>query len=66
MSHQHDPFPPNTQTMNAMQQGDPGLLSEPKVGILCSRACPGSIIIEMLDMVRAFSEYKWTIVSGFQ
>lgn len=37
-----------------------------KLAVLCSRTCPGSIIVQTLDMVRAFRETQWTIVSGFQ
>lgn len=37
-----------------------------KLAVLCSRACPGSIIIRTLDMIRALRETPWTIVSGFQ
>jgi predicted Rossmann fold nucleotide-binding protein DprA/Smf involved in DNA uptake len=46
--------------------GDLDLLATRKLAILCSRACPGSIIVQTLDVVRALRETPWTIVSGFQ
>jgi predicted Rossmann fold nucleotide-binding protein DprA/Smf involved in DNA uptake len=46
--------------------GEAGLLSSRKLALLCSRACPGSIIVQTLDVVRALRETPWTIVSGFQ
>jgi hypothetical protein len=42
------------------------LLSSRKLALLCSRACPGSIIVQTLDVVRALRETPWTVVSGFQ
>lgn len=46
--------------------GDVSLLQSRKLALLCSRACPGSIIVETLDVVRALRETQWTVVSGFQ
>lgn len=42
------------------------LLRTRKIALLCSRACPGSIIVQTLDVVRALRETPWTVVSGFQ
>lgn len=46
--------------------GAEALLAEPKLVLLCSRACPGSIIVQTLDVVRALRDTPWTIISGFQ
>lgn len=37
-----------------------------KLALLCSRACPGSIIVKTLDTIRAFHDLPWTIISGYQ
>ena len=42
------------------------LLRTSKLALLCSRACPGSIIVQTLDAVRAIRGTPWTVVSGFQ
>jgi predicted Rossmann fold nucleotide-binding protein DprA/Smf involved in DNA uptake len=49
-----------------MSQGDQSLMKTRRLALLCSRACPGSIIVQALDVVRAFRETAWTVVSGFQ
>jgi hypothetical protein len=46
--------------------GSEALLQTRKLALLCSRACPGSIIVQVLDAVRALRETAWTVVSGFQ
>lgn len=46
--------------------GNLDLLATTKLAILCSRACPGSIIVQTLDVVRSLRETPWAIVSGFQ
>lgn len=46
--------------------GNHALLPAKKLALLCSRACPGSIIVQTLDLVRALRETPWTVVSGFQ
>jgi len=46
--------------------GDKALLTRRKIAALCSRTCPGSIIVQTLDIVRALRETPWTVVSGFQ
>lgn len=46
--------------------GNQALMNGRKLALLCSRACPASIIVRTLDMVRALRETQWTIVSGFQ
>jgi len=46
--------------------GPSDLLNHKKLALLCSRACPGSIIIHTLDMVRALRETSWAVISGFQ
>jgi predicted Rossmann fold nucleotide-binding protein DprA/Smf involved in DNA uptake len=47
-------------------QGNQALLKTRKLALLCSRACPGSIIVQTLDLVRALRETPWTVISGFQ
>ena len=46
--------------------GNVALFHERKLALLCSRACPGSIIVKTLDVVRALRDTSWTIVGGFQ
>lgn len=46
--------------------GNESLLQTRKLALLCSRACPGSIIVQTLDVVRALRGTPWTVVSGFQ
>ena len=41
-------------------------MADRKLAVLCSRACPGSVIVQTLDVVRALRESPWTVVSGFQ
>lgn len=48
------------------QLGNHALLESRMLAMLCSRACPGSIIVQTLDLIRALRETPWTIVSGFQ
>lgn len=46
--------------------GSERLLGTPRLALLCSRACPGAIIVQTLDAVRALRESPWTVVGGFQ
>lgn len=46
--------------------GEEALLSTRKLVLLCSRACPGSIIVQTLEVIRALRDAPWTVVSGFQ
>jgi hypothetical protein len=46
--------------------GDDKLADHSKLGLLCSRSCPGSIIIQTLDVVRALCDTSCIVVSGFQ
>jgi predicted Rossmann fold nucleotide-binding protein DprA/Smf involved in DNA uptake len=46
--------------------GNESLMETQKLALLCSRACPGSIIIQTLDAVRALRQSPWTVISGFQ
>ncbi len=45
--------------------GNLSLLSEKTLGLLCSRKCPGSIILQMFDLVNKWRETDLTFVSGF-
>lgn len=47
-------------------RGTQSLFETRKLAILCSRACPGTIIVQTLDVVRALRETPWTVISGFQ
>jgi len=46
--------------------GNEALLERPKLALLCSRACPGSVIMATLDAVRGLRGTPWVVVSGFQ
>lgn len=46
--------------------GNESLLQRRKLALLCSRSCPGSIIVQTLDVVRELRDTQWTVVSGFQ
>lgn len=45
--------------------GDRALLAEPLVGLLCSRSCPGQVILETIDRVPEWVKSSRVIVSGF-
>lgn len=46
--------------------GNASLVQTPKLALLCSRACPGGLIVRTLDAVRALRETPWTVAGGFQ
>lgn len=46
--------------------GNRELLATRKVGLLCSRRCPGTIIVETLDVALALRDSAATVVGGFQ
>jgi hypothetical protein len=50
----------------ADQLGNVKLLQTRKVGILCSRRCPGTIIVQTLDLALALRDSTATVVGGFQ
>jgi len=45
--------------------GNPALLDEPLLGLLSSRACPGSVLLETLDRVPRWVKEERVILSGF-
>lgn len=45
--------------------GNEQLLQGPLLGLLCSRECPGSVIIETLDRVSEWAKAGRVVVSGF-
>lgn len=46
--------------------GNSALLHTRKVGLLCSRRCPGTIIVKTLDLALALRDSAATVVGGFQ
>jgi predicted Rossmann fold nucleotide-binding protein DprA/Smf involved in DNA uptake len=46
--------------------GNAALLHTRKVGLLCSRRCPGTIIVQTLDLALALRDSTATVVGGFQ
>jgi len=45
--------------------GEPALLATPLLGILCSRQCPGEVIVKTYDVIRAVRTQKIATVGGF-
>jgi predicted Rossmann fold nucleotide-binding protein DprA/Smf involved in DNA uptake len=46
-------------------QGDRSLLNTPLLGLLCSRACPGHVILETLDRAPEWVKSNRVVISGF-
>ncbi|GIK17702.1 MAG: hypothetical protein BroJett003_26660 [Planctomycetota bacterium] len=46
--------------------GNSALLNTRKVGLLCSRRCPGTIIVKTLDLALALRNSAATVIGGFQ
>ena len=46
-------------------QGDSRLLASPKIALLCSIKCPGSVILQTYDLMRELRNESITVVSGF-
>lgn len=46
--------------------GNAALLQTRKVGLLCSRRCPGTIIVKTLDLALALRNSAATVIGGFQ
>jgi hypothetical protein len=45
--------------------GDEGILDRPSLGILCSRRCPGDVIIQTYDAIRAVRDAGIAVAGGF-
>jgi predicted Rossmann fold nucleotide-binding protein DprA/Smf involved in DNA uptake len=45
--------------------GSPSLLLEHSLGLICSRRCPGSVILRMYDLVQSLKLRECTLVGGF-
>lgn len=45
--------------------GEKALLSEPLLGLIASRECPGHVLLETLDLVPEWTKTRRIIVSGF-
>ena len=43
-----------------------GLLKSPMLGLLCSKSCPGSIILKLYDGLRCLRSADLTVIGGFQ
>jgi predicted Rossmann fold nucleotide-binding protein DprA/Smf involved in DNA uptake len=46
-------------------RGNTTLLTEPLRAVLCSRACPGSKVIEAIDLAQRLRSEKLSVISGF-
>lgn len=57
----------DTQAIHNLKTiGNTALLQTPKVGLLCSRRCPGTIVVQTLDLALALRDSAATVVGGFQ
>jgi len=45
--------------------GEPGLLRRPLVALLCSRKCPGELILKTYDLARRLRDQGICVISGF-
>src|SRR5579871_1421110 len=45
--------------------GNLQLLAKPKLGLMCSSQCPGSIVLKTYDLVRELRDQGIVIVGGF-
>jgi predicted Rossmann fold nucleotide-binding protein DprA/Smf involved in DNA uptake len=63
------PFPPRAglpQPAVVNILGQPAVLSRPRLGLICSRQCPGAVILRTLDYAMEIRGRDLTVVSGFQ
>ncbi len=45
--------------------GDMNILRRPRIGLICSIQCPGSIVIKTFDTIRALRDAGVTMIGGF-
>ncbi len=45
--------------------GNPQLLAAPKTAVLCSRVCPGEVILRLFDLARRLRDSDLTFIGGF-
>lgn len=45
--------------------GDPGILQNPLLGLICSIQCPGSMVIKTFDLIRRLRDEKVVLIGGF-
>lgn len=45
--------------------GDPGIIRNRLIGLICSVRCPGSIVIKTLDVARALRDAGVAVIGGF-
>ncbi len=46
-------------------RGNPDLLQRPLTALLCSKKCPGNVILRTFDLVRRLRDEGNTVISGF-
>jgi predicted Rossmann fold nucleotide-binding protein DprA/Smf involved in DNA uptake len=46
-------------------QGDATLLQQKKLGLFCSRKCPGELILKSYDLMQTIRDARITVISGF-
>jgi predicted Rossmann fold nucleotide-binding protein DprA/Smf involved in DNA uptake len=45
--------------------GNPSILREPLLGLVCSIQCPGSVIVKTFDTIRTLRDAGMTMIGGF-
>lgn len=45
--------------------GNLSLISDETIGLLCSRKCPGSVILQVFDLIAKWRKMDLTLISGF-
>ncbi|NQU20558.1 MAG: DNA-processing protein DprA [Candidatus Nealsonbacteria bacterium] len=55
----------DTAPQNLYALGDPGILRNQLLGLICSIQCPGSIIIKTFDVIRGLRDEKVIMIGGF-
>lgn len=50
---------------NLYALGDPGILQNRLLGLICSIQCPGSIVIRTFDVIRELRDAKVVMIGGF-
>jgi hypothetical protein len=55
----------NAAPQNLYALGDPNILRNQLLGLICSIQCPGSIIIKTFDVIRRLRDEKVVMIGGF-
>lgn len=45
--------------------GNPDILLNPKLGLICSVSCPGSIVMQTFDAIRDLRDQQMALIGGF-